>query len=67
MKTIHFFQHHRIISMVVLIILLSFVTAILVVSKNQQKSTDSPVSTGLTSKMDKFKSGTYKPAKATGY
>lgn len=68
MKTIiQLIQQHRIVSIILLILLVTFVTVILVVSKNQQIPADSPLSSGLTSKMDKFKSGTYKPAKATGY
>jgi hypothetical protein len=68
MKTvISFFNQYRIASIVLLLV---FVLTILVVMVNQMSepnpSHPQSVAEPLT-KMDKFKSGTYKPAKEIGY
>ena len=69
MKTIlQLFLQHRVISIVVLAIFLTVTIVIFGVSKNEPKTKDiSPVPAQPSSKMDKFKSGTYKPAKEIGY
>ncbi len=69
MKTIlQLFPQHRVISIVVLVIFLTVTIVIFSVSKNEPKPKDiPPVTAQPSSKMDKFKSGTYKPAKEIEY
>lgn len=69
MKTIiQLCLQHRVISIVVLAIFLTVTIVIFGVSKNEPKPKDiPPVSAQPSSKMDKFKNGTYKPAKEIGY
>jgi len=68
MKTIILFlQQHRMISIVVLLVLILAFLAVLTYPKREQNDLQSQVVTEQNTKMDKFKSGTYKPAKEIGY
>lgn len=68
MKTIILFlQHHRMVSIVVLLTLILAFLAVLTYQMREQNSVQSQLVTDQKSKMDKFKSGTYKPAKEIGY
>jgi cell division protein FtsL len=68
MKTIILFlQHNRIISIVLLLVLILAISVVLTYQMREQNHLQSQVVTEQKTKMDKFKSGTYKPAKETGY
>ncbi len=68
MKTIILFlQHHRMVSIVVLLALILAFLAALTYQIREQNNLQSQVVTEQNTKMEKFKSGTYKPAKEIGY
>jgi lipopolysaccharide export system protein LptC len=55
------------VSVVLLLVLILAISVILTYPMHQQNDLQSQVVTDQKSKMDKFKSGTYKPAKEIGY
>jgi len=68
MKTIILFsQQHRMVSIVLLLVFILAISVILTYPKREQNHLQSQVVTEQNTKMDKFKSGTYKPAKEVGY
>ncbi|MEQ1544717.1 hypothetical protein [Methyloglobulus sp.] len=68
MKTIILlFRQNRMASIVVLLVLILAVLVIVINQKGEQNLLQHHVATEQKTKMDKFKSGTYKPAKEIGY
>jgi|GEM_PF-3175424 hypothetical protein len=61
-------QKHKVLIIVVMFILMAIAVAIGVVDKRGEQQTMAlPESSEQKAKMDKFKSGTFKPAKEIGY
>jgi hypothetical protein len=68
MKTIILFlRQNRHIRIVLLLVLVLAIFVVVLNPKGEQNHLQSQTTTGQDTKMDKFKSGTYKPAKEIGY
>ena len=68
MKTVFLFlRQNRIASIVLLLVLFLTILVVMFNKKGDQNHLQNQVTTGQITKMDKFKSGTYKPAKEIGY
>jgi hypothetical protein len=62
-----FISRHGTISLVLLLVIALTILVVVVNSKGEQNLLKGQEETGQNTKMDKFKSGTYKPAKEIGY
>lgn len=68
MKTIlSLFNQYRIASIVLLLVFVVSIIVVLVNQMSESNPSQHQTSTESAEKMDKFKSGTYKPAKEIGY
>jgi hypothetical protein len=62
-----FISRHGTISLVLLLVLALTILVVVVNPKGEQDHLQGKTTTGNDTKMDNFKSGTYKPAKEIGY
>ncbi|MDP1773598.1 MAG: hypothetical protein Q8L15_15105 [Methylobacter sp.] len=68
MKTIILFlQQHRMVSIVLLLVCILAISVVITYKMREQNHLQSQVVPEQNTKMDKFKSGTYKPAKEIGF
>lgn len=68
MKTIILLlQQHRMVSIVLLLFCILAISVVITYKMREQNHLQGQVVTEQNTKMDKFKSGTYKPAKEIGY
>lgn len=62
-----YFQQHRIVSILVAFTIITIVVVMVMDQRGEQHTLTLPESSEQKATMEKFKSGTYKPAKEIGY